>query len=237
MVWVKYWHSFLSTGVAALSLTVPWKLVEAVWWLWQRVTDKRRNEEHADDQEVEAANQDVFDREQELKKKTEAGDNASKAREDWLVDLEAKHDVALWFDIVQPVGLSCVHILARFVHGWQRRLEAKGSKERGTWKQSGVKWKLFIAGLSVLYGALPFYWWLHNVLPEQTHEHEGSGTAIDVYQKHERIVLLASIGLTLYGLGLIRYWIELQRQGTGKSTLFAPTYRLIGGELVCRSSV
>lgn len=315
MVWVKYWHSFLSTVAAGLSLIVPWIIVEAVGWLLQRVvavplTDKQRNEEGRGAQAVEAAKKKINDVEQELEKKKEAGlhlrsldyqkaveaitdahrlsphddelreklqeavhnrderqhiekaktakekgDNllrgttrpdrdsrltalayysqaiildpknecAFEAHEDLLADLKATHNVALWFDVVQPVGLSCVHILARFVHGWQKRLEAKGSKERGTWKQSGVKWKLFIVALCALYGALPFYWWQHNVLPDQMNEHEGSGTRINVYQKHERIVLLASIGLTLYGLGLVRYWIELQRQGTGKSTLFAAT--------------
>ena len=56
----------------------------------------------------------------------------------------------------------------------------------------------------MLYGALPFYLWYLIVLPNDE----------EVERKHERMVLLASIGLTLYVLGLVRYWIELQRQGT-----------------------
>ena len=139
--------------------------------------------------------------------------NASAARNELLAD--AKDDITLWFDVIRPAGLSCMHCTARFVNWWQHTLEAKGSKERGTWKHSVVKWKLFIVSLCTLYGALPFYWWDRQVLPESPNEEEGSTAVVtDEYQKHERIVLLASIGLTLYGLGLVRYWIELQRQGT-----------------------
>ena len=139
--------------------------------------------------------------------------NASAARDELLAD--ARDDITLWFDIIHPAGLSCMHCMARFVDRWQHTLEAKGSKERGTWKHSVVKWKLFIVALCTIYGALPFYWWDRHVLPKSPNEDEGSTEmVIDEYQKHERIVLLASIGLTLYGLGLVRYWIELQRQGT-----------------------
>lgn len=144
--------------------------------------------------------------------------NASAARKQLLTDLQASSDVSLWFDIIRPFGLSCMYSTARFVNWCQRTLEAKGSKERGTWKQSSVKWKLFVVALCTLYGLVPFYWWHRYVLPANPDTAEGS-SKIDVYQKHERIVLLASIGLTLYVLGLVRYWIELQRQGTTENDL------------------
>ena len=131
--------------------------------------------------------------------------SAASARSDLLNRPQMKDSVTLWLYVVRPfVELACMHRIARFIKNWQSTLESKGSKENGAWKKSIVTWKLFAGALFVLYGALPFYLWYLTVLPNDE----------EVERKHERMVLLASIGLTLYVLGLVRYWIELQRQGT-----------------------
>ena len=111
----------------------------------------------------------------------------------------------LWPDVVRPVGEHMLYNMARYTKGWQQKLEKKGSKECGTWKNSFLqwKWRLFCVGLIAIYGVFPFCLWCWKVLPNV----EGQDS------KHERIVLLASIGLTAYGLGLVWYWTELQRQG------------------------
>ena len=84
-------------------------------------------------------------------------------------------------------------------------------KERAAWKKSHLKWKwrLFCGLLLAAFFGLPALWWQKHVLPKQQNCQPGS---IECSQ-HKRIMLLASVGLTFYGIGLVRYWIDLQRQG------------------------
>ena len=86
--------------------------------------------------------------------------------------------------------------IARFILLGQDKLKLRGL----SWRTSKWRWKwqvfcLFCAGIVVVpVSALCYV--------------KSAGAS-----KHERVVLLAAVGLTLYSFGLARYWIELQRQG------------------------
>lgn len=126
----------------------------------------------------------------------------------------------------------CLKHVASFIHRWQVKLEAKGGKENGTWKHGrlilkwgtrqvkvpsteGWQWWLFVSTLYLVYWALPAYLWYSYILPTVPPK---PSSLEEHTKKHERIVLLASLGLTMYGIGLVRYWIELQRQGNKHTT-------------------
>jgi hypothetical protein len=180
LAWLKYWHAFFSTIAALIVLIVPWKVV------------------------VDGALQ-GSEPEPESRSEPEPKPESEPEPEPELELEPQKNDVTLWLHVIRPFMDGCMHSMAHFVKEWQQRLEEKGSKERGVWKNSPFKWKwrLFLGALVVLYGALPFFLWHEMVLPDID----------DQDKKHERIVLLASIGLTAYGIGLVWYWSELQRQG------------------------
>lgn len=134
---------------------------------------------------------------------------------------------------LQPDRARCLKLMAMFIHRWQKSLEAKGGEEKGAWKHKRLKlpwgkrpdgtvkqlklpsterwqWWLFVSTLYLTYWVLPAYLWYRYILPTVPSK---PLTLEERTKKHERIVLLASLGLTMYGIGLVRYWIELQRQG------------------------